>query len=73
MGWTFTWTSSLGSDFNYDFSASFTKEQQRSGSVDYYNYSTLGTVQDPEAGGPNKFTAMTGTDVLTYTPARHLV
>ena len=25
MGWTFPWVSSLGSDFNYDFAASFTR------------------------------------------------
>jgi predicted dithiol-disulfide oxidoreductase (DUF899 family) len=64
MGWNFTWASSLNSDFNYDFSTSFTEEQQRSGSVEY-NYSTLGTTPDSE--GPRKFATMTGTDVLTYT------
>jgi predicted dithiol-disulfide oxidoreductase (DUF899 family) len=64
MGWTFTWASSLNSDFNYDFNTSTTEEQQRSGSVEY-NYSTLGTTPDSE--GPRKFAAMTGTDVLTYT------
>jgi predicted dithiol-disulfide oxidoreductase (DUF899 family) len=31
MGWTFPWASSQGSDFNFDFSASYTKEQQREG------------------------------------------
>ena len=45
MGWTFTWASSLNSDFNYDFNTSFTEEQQRSGSIDY-NYNTLGTISD---------------------------
>src|SRR6266487_7204732 len=39
MGWTFTWESSLDSDFNYDFNTSFTEEQQRSGNIDY-NYRT---------------------------------
>ena len=29
MGWTFTWASSLDSDFNYDFNTSFTEEQQQ--------------------------------------------
>ena len=38
MGWSFPWASSFGGDFNYDFNASFTEEQQRSGNVDY-NYS----------------------------------
>jgi predicted dithiol-disulfide oxidoreductase (DUF899 family) len=64
MGWTFTWASSLDSDFNYDFNISFTEEQQRSGSIDY-NYRRLGTTPDSE--GPRKFAAMTGTDVSTYT------
>ena len=43
------WASSLNSDFNYDFNTSFTEEQQRSGSVDY-NYRTLSTISDSEAG-----------------------
>src|SRR5947208_7638444 len=37
MGWTFPWASSFGSDFNYDFDASYTEEEQRSGVVEY-NY-----------------------------------
>src|SRR5438552_15499624 len=28
MGWTFPWASSFGSDFNFDFNASSTEEQQ---------------------------------------------
>jgi predicted dithiol-disulfide oxidoreductase (DUF899 family) len=39
MGWTFKWLSSQGSDFNYDYQASFTPEQTQSGAV-YYNYKT---------------------------------
>src|SRR4051794_3661383 len=34
MGWSFTWASSADSEFNYDFSASFSEEQMR-GVVDY--------------------------------------
>jgi predicted dithiol-disulfide oxidoreductase (DUF899 family) len=37
MGWSFPWVSSYGSDFNYDFDVSFTKEQLAAGKVDY-NY-----------------------------------
>jgi predicted dithiol-disulfide oxidoreductase (DUF899 family) len=37
MGWSFPWASSFESDFNYDFNTSVTKEQQRSGLVEY-NY-----------------------------------
>jgi predicted dithiol-disulfide oxidoreductase (DUF899 family) len=31
MGWTFPWASSAGGDFNFDFCASFTEQQQREG------------------------------------------
>jgi predicted dithiol-disulfide oxidoreductase (DUF899 family) len=37
MGWRFTWVSSEGSDFNYDFQVSFTKDDLSRGKV-YYNY-----------------------------------
>src|SRR6188508_752718 len=36
MGWTFPWASSADGEFNSDFSASFTEEEQRKG-IDY-NY-----------------------------------
>jgi predicted dithiol-disulfide oxidoreductase (DUF899 family) len=39
MGWRFTWVSSQGSDFNYDFGVSFTPEQMEKGEVGY-NYGT---------------------------------
>jgi len=39
MGWKFKWLSSHGSDFNFDYQVSFTKENQQSGKV-YYNYTT---------------------------------
>jgi predicted dithiol-disulfide oxidoreductase (DUF899 family) len=35
MGWRFTWVSSAGSDFNYDFGVSFTDEQRASGKLPY--------------------------------------
>lgn len=37
MGWPFKWVSSHGSDFNFDFAVSFSREQQAAGEV-YYNY-----------------------------------
>jgi predicted dithiol-disulfide oxidoreductase (DUF899 family) len=40
MGWTFPWASSFGSDFNYDYAASFTPEQLREGGE--YNFATFG-------------------------------
>jgi predicted dithiol-disulfide oxidoreductase (DUF899 family) len=39
MGWRFAWASSHGSDFNYNYQVSFTKDQLASGKV-YYNYQT---------------------------------
>jgi predicted dithiol-disulfide oxidoreductase (DUF899 family) len=35
MGWSFPWASSFGSDFNYDFQVSHTKEEWQSGAVEY--------------------------------------
>src|SRR6267154_1373817 len=37
MGWSFPWASSHGGEFNFDFNVRFTKEQQRSQTVEY-NY-----------------------------------
>lgn len=37
MGWTFPWLSSQGSDFNFDYQASCTPEELKSGEA-YYNY-----------------------------------
>lgn len=37
MGWNFKWLSSFGTDFNYDFQASFTPEENKSGTA-LYNY-----------------------------------
>jgi predicted dithiol-disulfide oxidoreductase (DUF899 family) len=70
MGWTFPWASSVGGDFNLDFSASFTKEQQREGIE--YNFHREPEVQwraDQEGGGEGaeaEFAAMCGTDAATY-------
>jgi predicted dithiol-disulfide oxidoreductase (DUF899 family) len=36
MDWRFPWASSFGSDFNFDYGVSFTKEQQENGAE--YNY-----------------------------------
>ena len=37
MGWHFPWVSSFGSDFNFDYHVSFTREELAAGPV-YYNY-----------------------------------
>jgi len=45
MGWTFKWVSSGGSDFNFDFQASFTPEEVAAKRA-MYNF----TIRDPKAG-----------------------
>lgn len=68
MGWTFPWASSSGSDFNFDFSVSFTEEQQRANDVEY-NYRPMDTtpVLESPSEGLTQVAAMTGTDPATYT------
>jgi predicted dithiol-disulfide oxidoreductase (DUF899 family) len=45
MGWSFPWASSHNSDFGYDFQVSHTKEQWKSGTVEY-NFRPLGGTGD---------------------------
>jgi predicted dithiol-disulfide oxidoreductase (DUF899 family) len=70
MGWTFPWASSEGSDFNHDFHATVTEEEQRSGSVEY-NFGPSDTTwlqaPDVEESGAATFAVMCGTDLATYT------
>ncbi len=68
MGWTFTWASSLDSDFNFDFSASYTADQLSSGTVDY-NFRPKDTTwirERDETGEPVEHAAMCGVDTTTY-------
>jgi predicted dithiol-disulfide oxidoreductase (DUF899 family) len=83
LGWTFPWASSLGSDFNFDFNVWFTEEQQREGGIEY-NYRREPPGREPlaqktvrnrrsrrgQGPGAEKFAAMSGTDVATYTRER---
>jgi len=69
MGWSFPWASSRDSDFNYDFQAAFTQEQQQSGVVEY-NFREMDVRPSLEAGreGPiAEIAAGLGTDLATYT------
>ncbi|RPH60246.1 MAG: DUF899 domain-containing protein [Acidobacteria bacterium] len=69
MGWSFPWASSFGSDFNYDFQAAHTEEQQQSGIVEY-NFRAVDVKPSLQAGkqGPlAKFAAGAGTDWATFT------
>jgi predicted dithiol-disulfide oxidoreductase (DUF899 family) len=67
LGWTFPWASSLGGDFNYDFTVSITEQQQREGAVEY-NYERGGHALDakqvPEPVA--QFAASCGTDAATF-------
>jgi predicted dithiol-disulfide oxidoreductase (DUF899 family) len=53
MGWKFKWVSSFGTDFNYDFHVSFTKDELAKGEV-YYNYSAT-QFPSEEAPGASVF------------------
>jgi predicted dithiol-disulfide oxidoreductase (DUF899 family) len=49
MGWRFKWVSSYGSDFNFDYHVSFTKEEVAQGKVDY-NYRLIDASIDELSG-----------------------
>jgi predicted dithiol-disulfide oxidoreductase (DUF899 family) len=53
MGWRFKWVSSYGTDFNYDYHVSFTKEEMAKGNV-HYNFGPNGFPSD-EAPGVSVF------------------
>lgn len=45
MGWSFKWISSFGTDFNYDYQVSFTKEERDTGKVQH-NYGSWDPVEE---------------------------
>ncbi len=49
MGWNFKWVSSHGSDFNFDYRVSFTKEEMAKGEM-YYNYRVMKFPSDEGPG-----------------------
>ena len=53
MGWKFRWVSSYGTDFNFDYRVSFTKDEMSRGEVDY-NYG-LQKFPSEEAPGASVF------------------
>ena len=53
MGWRFKWVSSHGTDFNYDYQVSFSKEELAKADV-YYNY-TMQKFPADEAPGTSVF------------------
>ncbi len=77
MGWNFPWASAQGGDFNFDFNASFTEEQQRQGIE--YNYrrepewadAGIGDALSKRGEAPvSEHSAMSGVDIATYTRER---
>jgi len=75
LGWTFPWASSVGGDFNFDFCASYTQEQQSEGGIEYnYRREAPLRISGQEGAeisratpdGPAKIAAMCGTDAATY-------
>jgi predicted dithiol-disulfide oxidoreductase (DUF899 family) len=68
MGWSFPWASSFDTDFNFDFQAAMTEEQQQSGAVEY-NFRTVDMRPDPTVDdGPDA--SPVGTDWATYSRER---
>ncbi len=55
MGWKFPWVSSFGSDFNFDYHVSFTKEELESGKVFYNFRETSGDDANDELPGMSAF------------------
>jgi predicted dithiol-disulfide oxidoreductase (DUF899 family) len=67
MGWSFPWVSSAGSDFNFDFGVSNTRDQLQGGIE--YNYQSFSPapILEAAAGTPFETLAeMTGTDPAGY-------
>jgi len=65
MGWHFPWASSFGSDFNYDYHASFKPEQLAAGKVDY-NF-TMQKFPSEEAPGASVFFKDPGSGEIYHT------
>jgi predicted dithiol-disulfide oxidoreductase (DUF899 family) len=54
MGWGFKWVSSSGSDFNFDYQVSFTKEQLAKGDT-FYNFEMQNKLGGEERPGASVF------------------
>jgi predicted dithiol-disulfide oxidoreductase (DUF899 family) len=65
MGWNFKWVSSYGSDFNYDYHVSFSKEEQ-SKNDKAYNYGTQKNPGDEGPGASAFYKDATGDIFHTY-------
>ena len=65
MGWRFPWVSSYGSDFNYDYHVSFTKDELAKGQV-YYNYTDTQFPSEEAPGASVFYKDKTGGVFHTY-------
>jgi predicted dithiol-disulfide oxidoreductase (DUF899 family) len=69
MGWSFPWASSFGSEFNFDFQAALTQEQQQAGDGEY-NFRAIDMRPELTSNEDRPWvTALTsgiGTDWATY-------
>jgi predicted dithiol-disulfide oxidoreductase (DUF899 family) len=65
MDWRFKWLSSYGSDFNFDYHVSFTKEDEARGEA-YYNYETREFLSDELPGLSVFFKDESGAVFHTY-------
>jgi len=65
MGWIFKWLSSFGTDFNYDFFASFTPEEAKNG-TGYYNYERRKPQGGEDVVGISAFAKDAGNVFHTY-------
>ena len=79
MGWTFPWASSFGSDFNYDFDASYHPGRSSARASNTTTSASAVVLRGSEGGeipsrttpdGPAIGAALSGTDVATYTRER---
>lgn len=74
MGWSFPWASSQGSDFNFDFFASYSQEQQQRGIEYNFRREPQLRGEADRAGGAEsaqaRFAAMCGTDAPAYSRDR---
>ncbi len=64
MGWKFKWVSSHGTDFNYDYRVTFTKEEASTGKP-VYNFGTIPAYGE-EAPGASAFIKKDGQVFHTY-------
>ncbi|MFZ0919024.1 MAG: thioredoxin family protein [Candidatus Dormiibacterota bacterium] len=65
MRWNFTWVSSPHSDFNFDFNASFTEEQARTGTA-FFNYGLSDPGPLDREGASVFYKSVDGTIYHTY-------